>query len=206
MNPFRRLVHRLISPQLRYCPRDTEYLAKKQSFEGKCEISGTISQPKKSSADVLVNLVHPPMTTDYRDQNFKGILGDFFGEIIEKCFVEQCQISPKSFKITVFNSTASFVGSMKENNSDIAFPIMRPLKMFLTSDDYNGSRFRFEEFMKTPWYSLILDVKNFNSKANSIVFKTLGESVWPIVIFTLLIAGISGICVWALVRYQLFNK
>ena len=151
-------------------------------------------------------LVHPPMTTDYRDQNFKGILGDFFGEIIEKCFVEQCQISPKSFKITVFNSTASFVGSMKENNSDIAFPIMRPLKMFLTSDDYNGSRFRFEEFMKTPWYSLILDVKNFNSKANSIVFKTLGESVWPIVIFTLLIAGISGICVWALVRYQLLNK
>ena len=55
MNPFRRLVRRLISPQLRYCPRDTEYLAKKQSFEGKCEISGTISQPKKSSADVLVN-------------------------------------------------------------------------------------------------------------------------------------------------------
>ncbi|RMX42725.1 hypothetical protein pdam_00018966, partial [Pocillopora damicornis] len=121
-------------------------------------------------------LVHPPMTTDYRDQNFKGILGDFFGEIIEKCFVGQCQMSPESFKITVFNSTASFVVSMKENNSDIAFPIMRPLKMFLTSDDYNGSRFRFEEFMKTPWYSLILDVKNFNSKANSIVFKTLGES------------------------------
>ena len=55
MNPFRRLVHRLISSQLRYCPRDTEYLAKKQSFEGKCEISGTISQPKKSLADVLVN-------------------------------------------------------------------------------------------------------------------------------------------------------
>lgn len=149
-------------------------------------------------------LVHPPMTTDYRDQNFKGILGDFFGEIIEKCFVGQCQMSPESFKITVFNSTASFVVSMKENNSDIAFPIMRPLKMFLTSDDYNGSRFRFEEFMKTPWYSLILDVKNFNSKANSIVFKTLGESVWPIVIFTLLIAGISGICVWALETY--FNE
>lgn len=55
MNPFRRLVHRLISPQLRYCPRKDKVSICLQSFEGKCEISGTISQPKKSSADVLVN-------------------------------------------------------------------------------------------------------------------------------------------------------
>jgi len=76
--------------------------------------------------------------------------------------------------------------------------------MWLTSDNYSGPPLRILEFIASPGYSLIMDVQIFNDKANEIVMKTLMTNTWPIIAFTLLLAGISGICVWILETY--FNE
>ena len=53
-------------PSLRDCPKN-EYLAEKRSFEGKCEILRTISQPRTLSANILASqkgvylLYNPPI-------------------------------------------------------------------------------------------------------------------------------------------------
>ena len=73
------------------------------------------------------------------------------------------------------------------------------MKMVLSGDSYLGPLLIFEVFIKSSGYSLIMDVENFNQKSNDIVFDTLLVNTWPIFVFTLLIAGISGICVWMLV-------
>ena len=50
--PFRRLVCRLIMSADERLTKANEYLAEKRSFEGKCEILRTISQPRTLSADI----------------------------------------------------------------------------------------------------------------------------------------------------------
>jgi len=148
-------------------------------------------------------LNYPPFTEFKSDQEVKGVLGEFFREIEKKCFsnTRECQsvYGNDSIKIIPFNSTANFSSAIKRNRTDIAFPITAPLKMVLSGDRYSGPPLKFELFIKSPGYSLIMDVDNFNQKSNEIVFDTLLVNTWPIFVFTLLIAGISGICVWMLV-------
>ena len=152
------------------------------------------------SLPVRLSVLHsPPLTLPHAGQE-KGILGEFFFHIVKKCFVDKCNVTKDSFQDTLFNSTHSFLKSIADNESEIAFPISRPLKMWLTSDNYSGPPLRILEFIASPGYSLIMDVQIFNDKANEIVMKTLMTNTWPIIAFTLLLAGISGICVWILVR------
>ena len=142
----------------------------------------------------------PPFTNNTGSKIYRGILGDFFQHIVKKCFVQKCQLSLNSYTVKLFNSTESFREDIAANNTDIAFPITRPTKMFLSGETYTGPALMFDTLIKSPGYSLIMNVESVNSKANDIVFATLLESTWPIFVFTLLIAGISGICVWVLVR------
>lgn len=72
--------------------------------------------------------------------------------------------------------------------------------MSLSDDSYTESELVFEVFIKSPGYSLIMDVNNINLKTNELIFASLIENSWPIVVFTLLIAGISGMVIWILVR------
>jgi len=138
----------------------------------------------------------------------EGILGEFFTEIQKKCFLDTPECKSVSRNVTIekslFNSTANFVSAIEGNTTDIAFPITAPMKMVLSGDSYLGPLLIFEVFIKSSGYSLIMDVENFNQKSNDIVFDTLLVNTWPIFVFTLLIAGISGICVWMLETY--FNE
>lgn len=76
------------------------------------------------------------------------------------------------------------------------------MKMWLSDDDYIGQEMSFQEFFASPGYSLVMDVEYINKKANDIIVQSLMENTWPIIVFTLLIAGISGIIVWILVRLK----
>ena len=157
--------------------------------------------PVCPSTGLRISILYlPPFTNNTGSKIYRGILGDFFEHIVQKCFVQMCQLSMNSSTIKLFNSTESFIKDIAANNTDIAFPITRPTKMFLSGETYTGPALMFDTLIKSPGYSLIMNVESVNSKANDIVFATLLESTWPIFVFTLLIAGISGICVWALVR------
>lgn len=131
----------------------------------------------------------------------KGVLGEFMIDIIKKCF-RDCKFTLRSVQTTVFNTTWSFLKSIQDGEAEIAFPITRPMKMWLSDDDYIGQEMSFQEFFASPGYSLVMDVEYINKKANDIIVQSLMENTWPIIVFTLLIAGISGIIVWILVRLK----
>lgn len=144
--------------------------------------------------------VPPFSTTSSKSGEMKGILGEFLSLILQKCFIEPCKLSKNAFKSTLFNSTVDFISTLHENKTIIAFPISRPMRMSLSDDSYTESELVFEVFIKSPGYSLIMDVNNINLKTNELIFASLIENSWPIVVFTLLIAGISGMVIWILVR------
>ena len=152
--------------------------------------------------ELSISILEEPPFTEFKSGEVKGILGEFFTELQKKCFLNslECKSARNvTFKKLLFNSTTNFSSAIEENTTDIAFPITAPLKMTLSGDAYFGPGLIFEVFITSSGFSLIMDVENFNRKSNDIVFNTLLENTWPIFVFTLLIAGISGICVWMLV-------
>lgn len=152
---------------------------------------------------LTISVLQDPPFTVFNSGEVKGILGEYFAQIKKKCFRNAPECKSVSRNVTIperlFNSTTGFLSAVESNKTDIAFPITGPLKMDLSGDSYTGPGLIFEVFMKSQGYSLIMDVKNFNRKSNDIVFDALLENTWPIFVFTLLIAGISGIFVWILV-------
>ena len=154
------------------------------------------------NAPVRVSVLHiPPLILQSSSHGeIKGILGEFFAEIIKMCFIKHCNSTRDFFNVTLYNTTQRFLKSIEDSKAEIAFPISRPLKMWLSDSNYTGPDMYFEDFFKSPGYSLIMDVGNINEKANAIVMQTLLENTWPIIVVTLLFAGISGIFVWMLVR------
>lgn len=162
--------------------------------------TGTCPIPRTG---IRISILNDPPFTEFKSGEVEGILGEFFTEIQKKCFLDTPECKSVSRNVTIekslFNSTANFVSAIEGNTTDIAFPITAPMKMVLSGDIYLGPLLIFEVFIKSSGYSLIMDVENFNQKSNDIVFDTLLVNTWPIFVFTLLIAGISGICVWMLV-------
>ena len=154
--------------------------------------------PTSTPVNVSV-ITYPPFAMSPSSDDGRGILRDFFFRILQNCVLKQCNLTMDSFQITTFNSTQSFIHSLVSGSAAVAFPISRPLKMMLSGEDYRGPPLILEQIIKSPGYSLIMDVGIFNGKANEIVMTRMLENTWPIIVFTILLAGISGICVWILV-------
>ena len=161
----------------------------------------------ENGLELRISILEDPPFTEFESGKVKGILGEIFAEIQKKCFLEPPGCKSESRNVTIrmrqFNSTTSFLSAIERNTTDIAFPITSSLKMDLSGDKYFGPGLKFDVFIESSGYSLIMDVENFNRRSNEIVFDALLVNTWPIFVFTLLIAGISGIFVWMLVSTYL---
>ena len=148
-------------------------------------------------------LLVPPYITSSNSGKVEGILGDFFFRITLRCFIQGCGLSRSAIQITLFNSTDDFVSALHENKTDIAFPISGPVMTRLRHSThgpkYTGPPLEFEVFLQSPGYFLIMDVEHVNSKVIALELMNLIQNSWPVVVFTLMIAGISGMVVWILV-------
>ena len=151
----------------------------------------------------------PPYTMLSNSGELEGILGDFFTRIARRCFLKNCGLPRSAIQITLFNSTEDFVSAIQGNKTDIAFPISGPMMMHVrdSSHEYSqtGTLLEFELFLQSPGYFLIMDVQHVNSKVIAIELMNLVQNSWPIVVFTLLIAGISGMVVWILVSQAIYE-
>ena len=154
----------------------------------------------------------PPYTMLSNSGKLKGILGDFFSRITGRCYIQGCELPRSAIQITLFNSTDDFLSALQENKTDIAFPISGPMMMHLRDASHGpkqtGPLYAYEVFLQSPGYYLIMDVNNVNGKVVALELMNLIQNSWPIVVFTLLIAGISGMVVWILVSqaiYQVFQ-
>lgn len=161
----------------------------------------------ENGLELRISILEDPPFTEFESGKVEGILGELFAEIQQKCFLRPPECKSESRNVTIkikqFNSTTRFLSAIKRNTTDIAFPITSSLKMGLSGDRYFGPGLKFDVFIESSGYSLIMDVENFNRKSNDIVFDALLVNTWPIFVFTLLIAGISGIFVWMLVSTYL---
>ena len=161
-----------------------------------------------SSTGLTISVFRDPPFTEFENSKVKGILGGFFEMTMKQCIIkaQECNLSEKYFRRKLFNSTTSFMLDIEENKTDIAFPILRPMKMSLSKHDHSNTEssqalVRLELFLTSPAYLLIMDVDNVNRKVSRQELNALFENSWPIVAFTLLIAGISGMVMWILVRW-----
>ena len=145
----------------------------------------------------------PPYTMLSNSGEVIGILGDFFSRITRRCFIHGCGLPQSAIQIKLFNSTEDFVSALQENETNIAFPVSRPVMLHVRDESHEhsntGTSLQFDVFLESSGYFLIMDVQHVNSKVIAIELINLLQNSWPIVVFTLLIAGISGMVVWILV-------
>ena len=79
--------------------------------------------------------------------------------------------------------------------ADIIFPVTEKLETRLT---FSGIEYTFHDIVKSHGYVLIGLIDQYNAKSRDLVLYALYDS-WPIFVLTFLLAGMAGICIWALV-------
>ena len=154
----------------------------------------------------------PPYTMLSNSRRLEGILGDFFSRIARRCFIQGCELPWSTIQTTLFNSTDDFISALQGNKTDIAFPLSGPMINHIRDASIGpkqtGPVYAFEVFLQSPGYYLIMDVHRVNGEVIALELMNLIQNSWPIVVFTLLIAGISGMVVWILVSqaiHQVFH-
>ena len=154
----------------------------------------------------------PPYTMLSNSGRLEGILGDVFSRIARRCFIQGCELPWSTIQTTLFNSTDDFISALQGNKTDIAFPLSGPMINHIRDASIGpkqtGPVYAFEVFLQSPGYYLIMDVHRVNGEVIALELMNLIQNSWPIVVFTLLIAGISGMVVWILVSqaiHQVFH-
>lgn len=153
------------------------------------------------TADVpVVMLSFPPYVIFEDDGNRQtsvhGIVFHYILDSLEGC----CRSNGRrGINLTLQNDIRS--GTESEEfyeallKADIIFPVTEKLETLLT---FSGIEYTFHDIVKSHGYVLIGRIDKYNEKARDLVLDALYDS-WPIFVLTILLAGIAGICIWALV-------
>lgn len=148
----------------------------------------------------VVMLSFPPYVIFEDDGNgqksLSGIVFDYILDSLEGC----CRSNGKrgidlilQNDIETGTETEQFREALMK--ADIIFPVTEKLETLLT---FSGIEYTFHEIVKSHGYVLIGLIDKYNAKARDLVLDALYDS-WPIFLLTFLLAGIAGICIWALV-------
>lgn len=158
-----------------------------------------------STSIIVTALILPPYVIYHNSTSF-GIAIDFVRQSIKKCF-RSCNLPPVQWNIV--NTSTALKKAILSKSTDIAFPIVPSMEqeieegeldVKLISNVYNSTNnsYVFENLIGSPGMSFIIHTNNFNKKARQHIIDALLE-IWPIVVFCILLAGMSGIFVWAVV-------
>ncbi len=126
----------------------------------------------------------------------RGIVYDYIRESFAHC----CHGNANgSINLIILNDidagTHSYEFDEALMRADIIFPVTEKLETLLT---FSGIEYTFHDIVKSHGYVLIGLIDQYNAKAKGLVLDSLYDS-WPIFVLTFLLAGIAGICIWALV-------
>lgn len=148
----------------------------------------------------VVMLSFPPYVIFEDDGNgqtsLHGIVSNYILDSLEGC----CY-SKGSRGVNLILQNGNGYGTETEEfnealmKADIIFPITEKLETLLT---FSGVEYTFHDIVKSHGYVLIGLIDNYNEKARDLVLDALYDS-WPIFVLTFLLAGMAGICIWALV-------
>jgi hypothetical protein len=162
----------------------------------------------QSGDDCLLNNItvsvfaDPPYTTI---NGTGGVISDFIRLVLKLCFKSK-SCSTREIEELQWKSLQSvddLETLIKNEQTNIAFPVPPSLS---TQRSRLSAKAKVEYFsvIHSPGPALIVDYQVCQRISNLLLTKTI-LSVWPIFLLTLLLAGISGVCIWALVCKRSLN-
>lgn len=141
-------------------------------------------------------LIDPP----YVDNNIAtGIISDFILYGLTVCFkTKTCENKIKTLHWRKLQSEEEMVTAIKAKQAKLVFPVPPSL---ITNRKRLAKTVDYYPVVTSPGLALIVNYHSCKKIANSALSQTV-SSVWPILAFSLLMAGISGVFIWAIVSIK----
>ena len=159
---------------------------------------GIIEVCPKSSSNFTVAFRHDPPYVNVNGTKWKGLLYDFVQWGLIRCF-HQYSCNTKAIHWKEIFSEDRLSSVVLDKTTDIAMPITPSLSSL--TEELRNSRFtgvRLVTVVKSPGLALVIDYNACKMKTERLTTSTI-LSAWPVGAVILLLAGISGISMWALV-------
>lgn len=153
----------------------------------------------KSSSNFTVAFRHDPPYVKVNGTKWKGLFYDFVQWGLIRCF-HQYSCNTKAIHWKEIFSADRLSSVVLDKTTDIAMPITPSLSSSLT-EELRNSRFTgvtLVTVVKSPGLVLVIDYHACKMKTEKLTTSTI-LSAWPVGAVILLLAGISGISIWALV-------
>ncbi|XP_022798137.1 uncharacterized protein LOC111336324 [Stylophora pistillata] len=91
--------------------------------------------------------------------------------------------------------------------TDFALPVSKAIQILLLPEEhYENPVMMTESITSSPGFSLIMDVRNVNIRANKAAIIKLYTESWPITVLAFALTGISGMFIWVLEFPRSFVK
>lgn len=152
----------------------------------------------KSSSNFTVAFRHDPPYVKVIGTKWKGLLYDFIQWGLIRCF-HQYSCNTKAIHWKEISSEDDLSSGVLDKKTDIAMPITPSLSSL--TEELKNSRFTgvtLVTVVKSPGLALVIDYHACKMKIEKLTTRTI-LSAWPVGAVILLLAGISGISIWALV-------
>lgn len=146
----------------------------------------------------------PPLIFDHQNvshqlinenPDLKGVFYNIIGRAVQFC----CKYHTNRGTRLQFNHKAWNKSMLHKNifhgDADIGLPVY--IENELIEFSYAGS-LEFIKILESPGLVLIMDKNNVKESSKQVVWRAIANE-WPIMLISLLLCAISGICVWALV-------
>lgn len=162
--------------------------------------SGSIGNCPISSTNFSAAFLHNPPYVKADRTKWHGLIYDFVQAGLIRCFRRySCNMTKMHWR-EVF-SEEKLSSLTLEEETDIAIPITPSLFSSLTEELSTSRDWRVTlvTIVESPGFALVIDYDACKTKIEKIITYTI-LSAWPVCAVILLLAGISGISIWALVR------
>lgn len=126
-----------------------------------------------------------------------GVISDFLRLGIKLCFKSKSCTKAEDMQWKWVQSLDELENLIKKEKTNIAFPVPPSLSSRRTRFS-SKARVEYFSVLHSPGPALIVNNQACKRISNLLLIKTI-LSVWPVLLLTLLLAGISGVCIWALV-------
>lgn len=130
--------------------------------------------------------------------DLKGVFYNIIRRAIQFC----CRYHDKRGTRLQFNHKAWNKSMLHKNifrgDADIGLPVYIENDFFDSIPGSYAGSLRFIKVLESPGLALIMDKNNVKESSKQVVWRAIANE-WPIMLISLLLCAISGICVWALV-------
>ena len=165
---------------------------------GVTSTKGIIDVCPKSSSNFTVAFRQDPPYVKVIGTKRRGLLYDFIQWGLIRCF-HQYSCNTKAIHWKEIFSEDRLSSVVLDKTADIAMPITPSLSSL--TEELRNSRFTdvtLVAVVKSPGLALVIDYQACKMKIEKLTTSTI-LSAWPVGAVILLLAGISGISIWALV-------